>query len=187
MTKQKRWQQNGPVLCLVITFLCVACGAPRHYAGEKLPDEQLATITLQTKQLEIQKIDGEEAKRPSPTKNFLVGGGYVGMARALGTVRTQILPGKHQVLIAYRLNNCIQGGTGLVTFTAEAGHGYEVGCVIGPSKGNYTTTSIVDNQEIVTKFTDAFVHDIALFVTDITDEGKPARMGEVTSEIVLRY
>jgi len=178
------WLWN-PALCLAISFLFTGCGAPRHYAGEKLPDEQLATITLQTKQLEIREIDGEKATRPSPTRNFLVGGGYVGMARALGTVRTQILPGKHEVLIAYRLNNCIQGGTGLVTFTAEAGHGYEVGCIIGPSIGRFTTSSKAGNQEIITEFTDAFVHNITLFVTDITDKNNPVRMGEVTSTIVL--
>jgi len=62
-----------------------------------------------------------------------------------------------------------------------------VGSVIGPSIGRYTTTSQAGNQEIITEFTDAFVHNITLFVSDVTDQNAPARMGEATSEIVLRY
>ena len=186
MITDKKPHGNLLLMCLAIVFLMSACAAPRHYAGEPRPDDQVASITLQTNRLEIRKIDGEKTKLPNPTKSFLIGGGYVGMAKALGTVKTKILPGQHTVLIAYRLNNCIASGSGIATFTAEANHAYRVSCTVSKATGNYTTRSIVGNEEIVTRFTDAFEHDITFFVEDVTNEASPVRVGQVTSTIVLR-
>ena len=174
------------LIALSLTVFLTAC-APKQYPGEKLPKEQLATITLQTRNLEIREIDGKKTKLPNPTKSFLVGGGYVGMARALGTVKTQILPGPHTLLIAYRLNNCVEGGTGLVEFVAEVNHLYRIDCTIGPSTGNYTTSSIVGDKEIVTTFTDVTNHGIQIVVEDITNENAPVRVGEVDSTIALGH
>jgi len=171
---------------IFLSFFILFSGcAVQHYAGKELPKEQLATITIQRGPLIVETIDGEKPDRPNPTKSFLIGGGYVGLTKALATTKAQILPGPHTLNIIYK--KCVSGGGGSVSFEAKAGHSYRIACAMGESLGNYKNTSYAGKQEIITTFTDVVEYKFNIFVEDVTEEKAPIVVGKFESRLAIQH
>ena len=105
-------------MLLCLSILITGCAPVRLYSGPRLPEDQVAVISMPIAGAQVTKVDGQPLK--------------------LNSYKFEILPGAHSITIYYSISHvghALFEGEDTLTFHAEAGHEYRVDAsIVGDGK-----------------------------------------------------